>query len=71
LLSEFGFNDGRFFPPFRYGNIIGTMVATNESQTCWLPLRVLLSRLFEILSSKKLLRNAAARSDMPTILFVA
>ena len=46
-------HDGSFFPPFRYGNIIGTMVATNEAQTCRLPVRVLLSRLFEILSSKE------------------
>src|SRR5437762_13789072 len=42
----------QFFPPFRYSNIIGNPVATNEAQTCWLGLRGLLNRPSEILPSK-------------------
>ena len=47
----------QFLPPFRYSNIIGNPVATNEAQTCWLGLRGLLNRPSEILPSKEAVKE--------------
>ena len=42
-----------FFRHSDTSHIIGKTVTTNEAQTYWLPVRMLLRRLFEILSSKE------------------
>src|ERR1041385_3656443 len=45
------------FPAIRHSDIIGNTVAMNETQTSWLRLRVLLSRLSKILPSKEAVKE--------------